>query len=264
MTSAPGPNPFAHARHSVFGGRETDGPPTQFPFERALSLAGVIAHWEELASRDPAADAAAWADLRRDLSTAPELFGCIEDAAVLGRRTDLIARLIRPIFPTSDWTNEAKGSGLTRYFKLTADTRFVNIEARGEIPVLDPTDVDELLNNVRDLEIWKRKLPPHLFRFVGVTVVNHTDVTVEIATAAITHLVLSSDANVTEHNFDSIEQDVRNLFGNGGLRMGLASLQADGELNVGCEGVYGRALREGHSVMLRDVGSGDVRVGGCT
>jgi len=43
---------------------------------------------------------------------------------------------------------------------------------------------------------------------------------------------LSSDADVTGATFDPLEAEIRTLFGRSGLRLGLASLPADGELNV--------------------------------
>ena len=43
---------------------------------------------------------------------------------------------------------------------------------------------------------------------------------------------LTSDAHVTGATFDALEAEIRTLFGRSGLRLGLATLQADGEVNV--------------------------------
>lgn len=336
--------------HSLFLYQGVSGLEAGFPFEMVLSFTPVIAHWRTLSEQDPEKYAAVWAELERDLADAPELFAPIEDSAVLDRHGDLIDRLVRPLFPSSEWTNDAralsapfggqlvyattryeevlgafsKGTldamnkhdiyartlyaykailgrfyGVTmrldqpliftvpseegrlfRYLKLNGNTRFTTIEACGELPPLSESDIDALLQNVSDVAFWKRMLPPSLFRFVGVTVTTYTDVTHETATAAITHLVLTSDANVTEANFDAIEAEVRTLFGTGSLRLGLASLQADGALNaqsgrriwnslvirdalregaLDWEGTcYGSALRDGEVVLVPDVDRADL------
>ncbi len=342
------PNTFEW--HSLFAGDGRTAAGQRFPFERALSFAGIVEKWQRLAASDPAAYASSWAQIERDLREAPALSERIEDASVLERHADLIARLIRPLFPSSDWTNEAKvlsgpfggltvartanydrvlgafaesaldvinqhdgyirtlyaykailrrffaadlrleqplvfvvpsqDSGLSRYFKIKANSRFVDVEATGELPRLRPEDIEELLGSGHDLSLWMRKLPPSHFRFVGVSVISLTDVTDETATASIAHSVLTSDANLTEDTFDVLEGEVRNLFGSGELRMGLASLQADGEMNVVSDrriwnslvirealrrraldwrnSLYGQALGNGQCVMVRDVDDAEI------
>lgn len=195
--------------------------------------------------------------------------------AVLKRFYNVDLRLDVPlIFMVPDHDN-----GLGRYFKFNAESRFVDIEARGALPQLSERQLSALITNVRDMNRWKATIPPGLFRFVGVTVSTLTDVTSETATSAITHQVLTSDANVTDESFDILEVEIRNLFGVGSLRLGLASLQADGALNVRSErriwnslvirdhvratldwrsGPYGRALVGGESVIERDVAESEI------
>jgi GAF domain-containing protein len=151
--------------------------------------------------------------------------------AILGRFYGVTLRLDQPlifIVPDAD-------TGLSRYYKLNASTRFATIEATGPLPELPPSTLDDLLGHVDDLARWTAALPPERFRFVGLTAMRLTDVTNETATAAITHLVLTSDANLTAETFDALEAEVRTLFGTASLRLGLASLQADGALNVQSE-----------------------------
>jgi GAF domain-containing protein len=337
--------PTTFARHGLFDDRAVDGLEDGFPFRCVLSLAPVVAHWRRLNDESPERYAASWAELERALAAASDLDGPIYDLAVLERRAGLIERLVRPLFPASEWTTDARAlaapfggpvlyrtdvyerimggeagstlsslnvhdvyirtlyayrailgrfygvalridqplifvvpdeaAGLSRYYKLNASTKFTTIEATGDLPDLSPTDLDTLLQNVGDLTLWLRMIPPDRFAFVGLTVMMMTDVTHETATAAITHLVLTSDANLTEATFGALEQEVRNLFGTGSLRLGLASLQADGALNARSERriwnslllrdaartggldwretIYGLALQGGETVLIRDV-----------
>ncbi|MDX1530644.1 MAG: GAF domain-containing protein [Rhodothermales bacterium] len=350
MARPPLPADTAFARHSLFAEQAGEGPEHRFPFETVLSLAPVIAHWRAMAKRDPETYAAPWAALERDLAAVPELAAPIDDPSVLDRHDALIARLVRPLFPSSDWTSDARAlsgpfggqmlyrteqyervmgrytedrmdvinthdhylrtlyaykailgrfygvtlrldqplifivpnptTGLSRYVKLNANVRFATIEARGTLPELGPADLDEMLRNVGDLSLWAVKLPPALFRFIGLTVTTLTDVTNETATATITHLVLTSDANLDETTFDLLEREVRTLFGTASLRLGLASVQANGALNVQSERriwnslvirdalrdggldwrgtLYATAMASGEAVVIPDVGESDL------
>lgn len=339
----------ALARHGLFADHNWAGLPHGFPFESVVSLAPVIAHWRRLSQDNPATYAEAWAELERSLAAAPALAEPIHDVRLFDEHHEFITRLVRPLFPSSDWTSDARAlsgpfgghmlfrtrryeqamgahlearmdainvhdhyirtlyaykavlgrfydiplgldqplifvipdgeTGLSRYFKLNAANQFVVPEACGELPPLTMADVDALLQNVGDMARWQAVLPPALFRFVGITVTTLTDVTHETATAAITHHMLTSDAHV-EENFDTLEDEVRTLFRNPSLRLGLASLQANGALNLRSdrrlwnslvirdaarEGglpwertLYERALRGGETVVVRDVAEGGV------
>ncbi|WP_412069200.1 GAF domain-containing protein [Rubrivirga sp. IMCC43871] len=340
----------AFTRHRLFADQVGTAPEVGFPFETVLSLAPVLAHWRALGEREPAIYGPAWAAIERDLASAPELSRPIDDPAALDRHPDLIDRIVRPLFPSSDWTSDARAlsgpfggqmvtrtaqyervmgrytgdrmdvinthdrflrtlyaykailgrfygvtlrldqplifvvpesdTGLSRYVKLNASTQFTTIEATGPLPELDPAALDDLLRHVGDLRRWTAALPPERFRFVGLTATTLTDVTNETATAAITHLVLTSDANLTAETFDALQDEVRTLFATASLRLGLASLQADGALNVQSERKvwnslvirdalrdgsldwqgtpYDAALRRGEPVVLPDIERAEV------
>jgi hypothetical protein len=70
--------------------------------------------------------------------------------------------------------------------------------------------------------------------------------------AALDHLraeiasTLTSDADVTAATFDALEAEIRTLTGRSGLRLGLATLQADGEINARPE------RRVWNSLLIRD------------
>lgn len=191
--------------------------------------------------------------------------------AVLGRFYGITLRLDQPlVFVVPDRT-----TGLRRYFKLNASTRFAGVEATGPLPELSPDALDRMLRHVGDLAVWRKVLPPDRFRFSGLTVTRLTDVTHETATAAITHLVLTSDADLTDEVFDAVETEARTFFATPSLRLGLAALQADGALNLRsrrkiwnslalrdalrdgrlatASTPYARALETGEPLMIRDV-----------
>ncbi|MDX1548553.1 MAG: ATP-binding protein, partial [Rhodothermales bacterium] len=272
----------------------------------------------------------------------------ILDLRLLQEHDELIGQLVRPLFPSSDWTSDARAlsgpfgghmlyrthryeqamgryleermdiinvhdhylrtlyaykailgrfygiplnldqplifvipheeTGLNRYYKLNASTQFVTLELCGPLPTLTEEDVDALLQNVGDMARWQATIPPALFRFVGLTVTTLTDVTHETATATITNLLLTSDAQPGAPTFDALQSEVRTLLRDANIRLGLASSQGRGapdfraeqrgwnslligeavrEGRLRWEGtLYERALGEDRPIVVRDVAEG--------
>ena len=77
---------------------------------------------------------------------------------------------------------------------------------------LSPSELDHLIQNVDDMELWMNRIPPENFEFRGTSVVTLVDVTNEVATASLKDILLTSDANLTEENFDLVQREVRTLF----------------------------------------------------
>lgn len=149
------------------------------------------------------------------------------------------------------------GRELDRYFKLSASSQYISIHNRKPVPALSQADLDYLLHHVDDVALWMERIPPDHFEFVGFSVVTLTDVTNEVATASLKDILLTSDANVTEENFDLVQREVRTLFRKPHLQLGLASIQGNGALNFRSERKIWNSLRireavrEG-AVELRD------------
>lgn len=339
-------------RHNLYSDPAGTEWPEEFPFPSVFSLTPVIEHWHRLSEEDPATYAETWEGIRRQLDEVPDLAGPTTDLSLLRANEHVVAALVRPLFPGTEWLgglaraiadpfgdlflfrsqrfDEIVGhenldklgrtlnattrwirtmygykailkrfydvdlhldqplvlvipdaaSGLNRYFKLNAQTHFERINLRGELPELGQADLDHLFRNTDDFEIWSSRLPPEVFEFEGVAIINLTDVTHETATASIKHIVLTSDANITEENFELIEHELRNLYRNASLRLGLASIQADGELNFTSDRrtwnslilkdavksgrlswrdtVYSRILEAGDTVVVPDVEASDL------
>jgi hypothetical protein len=93
----------------------------------------------------------------------------------------------------------------------------------------------EQIQNVDDMELWMNRIPPENFEFRGTSVVTLVDVTNEVATASLKDILLTSDANLTEENFDLVQREVRTLFRMPHMQLGLASIQGNKELNFSSE-----------------------------
>jgi hypothetical protein len=120
---------------------------------------------------------------------------------------------------------------MDQYFKLNASSKYISVNNRKQVPELSQTEVDYLLQHVDDVDLWMERIPPDYFEFHGFSIVNLVDVTNEVATALLKDILLTSDANVTEENFELVQREVRTLFRKPHLQLGLASIQGNRELN---------------------------------
>jgi hypothetical protein len=145
-----------------------------------------------------------------------------------------------------------KGGEFDRYFKVSAPPQFMTALNVKPVPELSTAELDHLIQHIDDIDLWMDRLPPDHFEFIGFSLVQLTDVTNEIATATLKHILLTNDANVTEENFDSIQREVRTLFRKPNLQLGLASIQGNGELNVRSERKIWNSLKIHHA--MRDQG----------
>jgi len=164
---------------------------------------------------------------------------------------------------------------IDRYLKIVASSSHITVRAVKPLPELSSVDLEELLNDVGDLSLWFERIPPDCFEFTGFAIANFTDVTSEVATASIKHILLTSYANVTANKFEQLEHEVRTYFRRSNIRLGLATLQQDGRLNFTSErkiwnslrirdavregrlsvedSIYGRMLRERIPVAIGNV-----------
>jgi len=105
-----------------------------------------------------------------------------------------------------------KSKQMDRYLKLNASSEYISLHNRKPVPKLSPEELDHLLQHIDDLELWMEKIPPDYFQFDGFSIVTLVDVTNEVATASLKDILLTSDANVTEENFELVQREIRTLF----------------------------------------------------
>jgi hypothetical protein len=120
---------------------------------------------------------------------------------------------------------------MDHYLKLIASSEYISVCNRKPVPKLSQTELDHLLQHVDNVALWMERIPPDFFEFRGFSMVTLVDVTNEVATASLKDILLTSDANVTEENFDLVQREVRTLFRMPHLQLGLASIQGNRQLN---------------------------------
>jgi hypothetical protein len=77
-----------------------------FPFRRELSLAPLVAAWQEPAHRNGGVAAAFGREVQRALRDAPALLEPLTDAAPIARHRELVDVLMAKVFPAAFWEQE--------------------------------------------------------------------------------------------------------------------------------------------------------------
>lgn len=166
-------------------------------------------------------------------------------------------------------------TGLDRYYKLNSYAPFGQLEKLGPLPDLSENTFAYLVDNFHNIDLWMEYLPPKNFAFSGFSLHSFVDVTVEEATARLEHILLRNHGNITDESFDQLDRELRVLFRLPDIRLGLASLQGDGDLNFHStkkswnslkardvkdltlrdihRSVYGKTLQDGQSIIIEDL-----------
>lgn len=68
-------------------------------------------------------------------------------------------------------------NGIMQYYKILYNADFIEIIPTNNAPKITQDDVDELLDNFENIELWKKKFPPNSYTFKGFVISNIFNVT---------------------------------------------------------------------------------------
>lgn len=110
-------------------------------------------------------------------------------------------------------------NGIQKHYRVAMNADFVEIIKKDNAPEITQQDVDKLLQNVDDLELWKEKFPPSSYLFKGFTIVNLTDVTIDDAISELKTTLLFEEVNETEE-LQKLQDIFRSIYKISDLRVG--------------------------------------------
>jgi len=104
-------------------------------------------------------------------------------------------------------------NGIMRSYRILYNADFVSIEKTNESKDISKEDVDRLLENYNNIEVWMELFPPQSWAFKGFVIANMFDVTVDTSISDFkTHLLSKIDQTNTKHNkFENIFRSLFNL-----------------------------------------------------
>ncbi|HEY6901851.1 MAG TPA: hypothetical protein VI233_14445, partial [Puia sp.] len=139
------------------------------------------------------------------------------------------------------------GTGLSRFYRLNIDTRFIEVVAKGPLPDIDSRLFDSHLPMSEIIAWLMEHLPLNLVRFEGIAAITLTDVTEEYVVDSIKNIILSPPRCEDMRDEKGVIHYLKILGGKSDLHFGLLPfLKVNGKpvfSDTGCEdSVLGEAV----------------------
>ncbi|RYY37534.1 MAG: GAF domain-containing protein [Sphingobacteriaceae bacterium] len=110
-------------------------------------------------------------------------------------------------------------TNLNRYYSIHADTRFIDIHVKDELPELDFEKLGAEMHTGTEIELLHKLLPLTNFRLDGFTIITLTDITVTQAIDNIRSVLVNH--TYEREAYPQIIQSLRTLVGNADIEFGL-------------------------------------------
>lgn len=149
-------------------------------------------------------------------------------------------------------------NGVMRHYRILYNADFMEIIPTERSKELSQEDVDELLENFDNLDLWKEKIPPNSFISKGFVISNMFDVTAEHSISEIKSTLIGSNKRGNENFMDSFQDTFRSLFNLKKISVGFAGY--DSKTNRFLK-IYGKGI-ESHILKGKEMESCDTMLCG--
>ncbi|MEM1125605.1 MAG: GAF domain-containing protein [Bacteroidota bacterium] len=166
-------------------------------------------------------------------------------------------------------------TGLPRYYKIRINPSFCALRHEGDLPPLSPADLNRLLEEPTNLDVWKTLLPPDQFVFEGIVIYEGIDITEQHLLSKLKDDLLKKGSMTTPGQVSHLQERLRSLlrkpdlelgfmaltFGDlemvsGATPIGRSLLLADGQMPA-CplrhQSTYAKALKESRTQLFHDL-----------
>lgn len=123
-------------------------------------------------------------------------------------------------------------TGIARQFKFNIDFQFVEIKKLKPLKPLSQEQINELLSNIYDAELWLKYLPVDHFSFEGFAIGHLTDITAEQTLSTMKYRLLQKNAVLYRENIEELESLIRTYFNTPDLRLGLTAIDYPPEQTI--------------------------------
>ncbi|WP_298145417.1 GAF domain-containing protein [Flavobacterium sp.] len=120
-------------------------------------------------------------------------------------------------------------NGILKHYRILYNVDFLEIFPTDNAKFLNQTEIDELVDNYDNLDLWKKAFPEHSWILKGFAIVSLVDVTVESAVSNLKSNLLKSDTEKAELG-ESFESIFRSVFKIPDLRIGFTFYDEEEDL----------------------------------
>ena len=110
-------------------------------------------------------------------------------------------------------------NGIKRHYRIDLDWEFMDIYPKEDFKDVTDEDVDLLIQNMEDIDLWKKIFPPKSWVFKGFTIITLTDVTVDEAISDLKSTLLKREAS-REEELKKFEEIFRSIYKIPDLKIG--------------------------------------------
>ena len=115
-------------------------------------------------------------------------------------------------------------AGVMHHYRILYNADYLELEATDKAKDLKQKDIDELLENYDNIELWKEKIPPGSFVSKGFVISNMFDVTAEHSISEIKSALISNAKENGNATFiENLQETFRSFFRSKTINMGFAS-----------------------------------------
>lgn len=136
------------------------------------------------------------------------------------------------VTPQISFYTRDENTRLHTHFKFNMEFDFVEIKKLKPLKPLSQDQINELLSNIYDTELWLKYLPPSHFAFEGFVIGHLTDITSEQTLSSLNYRLLKKNAVLSRENITELEILIRDYFHLPDLQLGLTAIDYPLEKSV--------------------------------
>ncbi len=109
--------------------------------------------------------------------------------------------------------------GILKHYRIALNTEFVEIYPTKKAKEITEKDLDFLIQNIENIGLWKKMIPPKSWVFKGFTIISLTDITIDDAISELKTTLLKKEASQPEELL-KLQQIFRSIYKIPDLRVG--------------------------------------------
>jgi hypothetical protein len=118
-------------------------------------------------------------------------------------------------------------NGIMKHYRILYNADFIDIIPTKKAKKLTQVDIDQLLDNSDNLELWKEKIPPGSFICKGFVISNMFDVTAEHAISEIKSNLIANDKRGSTNFMEDLRETFRSFFNIKDIHVGFVTYNSN-------------------------------------
>ncbi len=119
-------------------------------------------------------------------------------------------------------------TGMVRHYRAFVNGDFGNIKTKENFKPLTPETIQLLIDNSRDLDLWKQMIPPGTFEYEGISLITLFDQTEDEALSELKQCLLENNALQNEQMIDKLQTQLSQFLSVDKVELGFEAFDEEG------------------------------------